>query len=139
MAGQYKGDITPEEAWKMLSEQNNTILVDVRTKAEWNYVGVPDLSDTSKDNILIEWVNFPDGAPNPHFLEELNGAVSDKNTPIFFLCRTGVRSIGAAIAATNAGFINSYNILEGFEGGPDKDGHRGRTSGWQGLNLPWKH
>ncbi len=139
MAGQYKGDITPEEAWKMLLEQNETVLIDVRTKAEWNYVGVPDLSDLSKDNILIEWVDFPDGAPNPNFLEELGAAVPAKETPIFFLCRTGVRSVGAAIAATDAGYTNSYNILEGFEGGPDEQGHRGRTSGWQGLNLPWKH
>lgn len=139
MVGQYKGDITPEEAWKMLSEQNETVLVDVRTKAEWNYVGVPDLSDLSKDNILIEWVDFPNGAPNPDFIDQLDAAVPDKDTPIFFLCRTGVRSIGAAIAATDAGYTNSYNILEGFEGGPDEQGHRGRTSGWQGLNLPWKH
>lgn len=139
MVGQYKGDITPEEAWQLLSEQSDTVLVDVRTKAEWNYVGVPDLSKISKDNILIEWVNFPEGAPNPSFVEELSLAVSDKNTSIFFLCRTGVRSVGAAIAATDAGFVNSYNILEGFEGGPDDLGHRGRISGWQGINLPWKH
>ena len=139
MVGQYKGDITPEEAWRLLSEETSTVLVDVRTKAEWNYVGVPELSEISKDNILIEWVNFPEGAPNPTFLEELGEAVPDKATSIFFLCRTGVRSVGAAIAATEAGYANSYNILDGFEGGPDADGHRGRISGWQGKKLPWKH
>ena len=139
MTGQYKGDITPEEAWKLLSTQDDTILVDVRTNAEWNYVGVPDLSPISKDNIYIEWVNFPEGAPNPNFIKELIDVVEDKDISIFFLCRTGVRSIGAAIAATEAGFLNSYNILEGFEGAKDDHGHRGRTSGWQGRNLPWKH
>ncbi len=139
MVGQYKGDITPEEAWRLLSEEKSTVLVDVRTKAEWNYVGVTDLAEISKDNILIEWVDFPDGAPNPNFIEELGEAVPNKDTSIFFLCRTGVRSVGAAIAATNAGYANSYNILEGFEGGPDAYGHRGRISGWQGKSLPWKH
>tara|TARA_R110002096_G_scaffold436105_1_gene668125 strand:+ start:142222 stop:142650 length:429 start_codon:yes stop_codon:yes gene_type:complete len=139
MAGQYKGDVTPEEALDMLAKDKNTVLVDVRTLAEWKCVGVVDLSDLSKDNILIEWVSFPDGTPNADFLSQLNQAVPAKETTICFLCRTGVRSVGAAIAATEAGFENSYNILQGFEGGPDEHGHRGRISGWQGLDLPWKH
>ncbi len=139
MPEQYKGDITPDEAWSLLSEDEKAVLVDVRTFAEWKCVGTTNLSSLNKDEILIEWVNFPDGAPNANFVGELEAAISDKETPIYFLCRTGVRSIGAAIAATKAGYKNSYNILEGFEGGPDEDGHRGRTSGWQGRGLPWKH
>ena len=139
MSGQYKGDVTPNEAWSMLKEKDDAVLVDVRTLAEWKCVGVTDLSALSKDNIYIEWVNFPDRIPNAHFLDQLAQAVPDKNTPICFLCRTGVRSIGAASAATEAGYENSYNILEGFEGDPDDQGHRGRISGWQGVNLPWKH
>ena len=139
MAGQYKGDVTPEEAWKALSENHEAVMVDVRTFAEWKCVGVADLSKLSKDNIYIEWVSFPDRALNKNFINELNEAVPSKDTPLYFLCRTAVRSVGAAIAATEAGYDNSYNVLEGFEGGSDNQGHRGRTTGWQGLNLPWKH
>lgn len=139
MVGQYKGDITPIEAWNNLFENNNTVLVDVRTLAEWKCVGVADLSGISKDNILIEWVNFPDRALNVDFVAQLINAVTDKETEIFFICRTGVRSIDAAIAATMAGYRNSYNVLEGFEGEKNEKGHRGRISGWQGRDLPWKH
>ncbi|MBT5186309.1 MAG: rhodanese-like domain-containing protein [Kordiimonadaceae bacterium] len=139
MSTQYKGDITPKEAWDLLSENKKAVLVDVRTLAEWKCVGVTDLSDIDKRNIFIEWVSFPDRIPNEEFISQLTSAVSDKETSIYFLCRTGVRSIGAAIAATKAGYANSYNILEGFEGDPDEEGHRGRKSGWQGRNLPWQH
>ena len=139
MSGKYKGDITPVETWSLLSEKDTAVLVDVRTLAEWKCVGVPDLSKISKDNILIEWVSFPAGEPNGNFIDQLSEAVPDKETPIYFLCRTGVRSVGAAIAATAAGYENCYNILEGFEGTPDEEGHRGRVAGWQGRNLPWKH
>ena len=139
MSGQYEGDITPQEAWNLLSEEKKAVLVDVRTLAEWKCVGVANLSEIPKDNIFIEWVSFPDGIPNANFIEELVKAVPEKDTPIYFLCRTGVRSIGAATAATGAGYEHCYNILEGFEGGPDEDGHRGRLTGWQGRKLPWKH
>lgn len=139
MVGQYKGDVSPEEAWRALSEKKDAVLVDVRTFAEWKCVGITDLSKLSKDNILIEWVDFPNRNPNENFIEELKAAVPLKNTPVYFLCRTAVRSIGAATAATEAGYEDSYNILEGFEGVRDDQGHRGKISGWQGLNLPWKH
>lgn len=139
MVGQYKGDVTPEEAWRALSENENAVMVDVRTFAEWKCVGVADLSKLSKDNILIEWVDFPDRNPNENFIEELKEAVPSKDTTIYFLCRTALRSVGAAIAATEEGYKDSYNILEGFEGDRDDQGHRGRTTGWQALNLPWKH
>ncbi|MBT5072314.1 MAG: rhodanese-like domain-containing protein [Kordiimonadaceae bacterium] len=139
MVGQYKGDVTPEEAWKVLSEKRDAVLVDVRTLAEWKCVGVSDLSKLSKENIYIEWVSFPERNPNENFIEELKEAVPSKDASIYFLCRTGVRSVDAAIAATGAGYVNSYNILEGFEGDRDDHGHRGRISGWQGLNLPWNH
>ena len=139
MAGQYKGDITPDETWNQLSVSAEAVLVDVRTLAEWKCVGVANLSDLSKENIYIEWVNFPERRLNENFINELSKAVPDKNTSIYFLCRTGVRSIAAAIAATEAGYVNSYNVLDGFEGDVDEFGHRGRKTGWQGLNLPWIH
>ncbi len=139
MSGLYEGDITPQEAWNLLSEEEKAVLVDVRTLAEWKCVGITNLSEISKDNIFIEWVSFPDSIPNVNFIKELAEAVPDKETPIYFLCRTGARSVGAATAATDAGYEHCYNILEGFEGGPDEEGHRGRLTGWQGRKLPWKH
>ena len=139
MTRQYKGDVTPKEAWDVLARDKSAVLVDVRTLAEWKCVGVVDLSGLSKNSILIEWVSFPDGVPNTAFLSELSQAVPNKDTPIYFLCRGGIRSVGAAIAATDVGFRHSYNILEGFEGTPDEFGRRGRKTGWQGLSLPWKH
>jgi rhodanese-related sulfurtransferase len=139
MTGQYKGDVTPIEAWDLLQNDENAVLVDVRTLAEWKCVGVADLSPLLKDNIYIEWVSFPEGIPNGNFLSDLEKAVPNKEASIYFLCRTGVRSVGAAIAATGAGYQNSHNVLQGFEGGPDDKGHRGRMTGWQGHDLPWKH
>lgn len=139
MQGKYKGDITPPEAWDLLANDKNATLVDVRTLAEWKCVGITNLSSLGKDGVYIEWVNFPEGIPNINFINELEEVLPDRKAPIYFLCRTGVRSVGAAIAATEAGYENCYNILEGFEGGPDDDGHRGRKSGWQGRKLPWKH
>lgn len=139
MTGQYKGDLSPKEVWDLLSKDENAVLVDVRTLAEWKCVGEPDLSPLSKRAIFIEWVSFPDGAPNVNFLDHLMKEVPEKDASIYFLCRTGVRSVAAAIAATNAGYENSYNILDGFEGKADEKGHRGRKTGWQALELPWKH
>ncbi|MCC3861900.1 rhodanese-like domain-containing protein [Pseudemcibacter aquimaris] len=139
MSGQYKGDVSPAQAWDLLSSDENTVLVDVRTLAEWKCVGEPDLSSLSKNTIYIEWVSFPDRAPNAHFMSQLMQAVPNKDATVLFLCRTGVRSIAAAIAATEMGYENSYNILEGFEGDADQKGHRGRITGWQGRDLPWTH
>lgn len=139
MTGQYKGDVTPEEAWDLLSKNEDAVLVDVRTLAEWKCVGEPDLSSISKNTVYIEWVSFPDRIPNANFLSHLMEAVPNKDASVYFLCRTGVRSIGAAIAATEAGYQNSYNILDGFEGAADEKGHRGRKTGWQALDLPWTH
>ena len=139
MTGQYKGDVTPEEVWDLLSKNEDAVLVDVRTLAEWKCVGEPDLSSLSKNTIYIEWVSFPDRIPNASFLSQLMEAVPNKDASVYFLCRTGVRSIGAAIAATEAGYQNSYNILDGFEGAANEKGHRGRKTGWQALDLPWTH
>jgi rhodanese-related sulfurtransferase len=139
MTGQYRGDVTPDQAWDQLSNNENAVLVDVRTLAEWKCVGEPDLSPLSKSAMFIEWVSFPDGAPNINFLNHLMKAVPNKDASIYFLCRTGVRSIAAANAATYAGYANSYNVLDGFEGKADEKGHRGRKTGWQAIDLPWTH
>lgn len=134
----YAGDITPQEAWDLLVQSPNAVLVDVRTEAEWRFVGVPDTPEGANPPVFVEWVTYPDGARNPAFLDQLAeaGLTAGNDAPVVFLCRSGQRSIGAAIAATAAGLGPAYNVLEGFEGGTDALGHRG-VVGWQASGLPW--
>jgi rhodanese-related sulfurtransferase len=134
----YAGDLSPDEAFELLAGNPEAVLVDVRTRAEWSYVGTPDLSGVGRDAVLAEWVSFPDGERNPRFLEAVGAAVTDPGTPVVFLCRSGVRSVAAAEAATAAGFTAAYNVTEGFEGPPDGAGHRGAAAGWKVRGLPWK-
>ncbi|MDT5347743.1 MAG: hypothetical protein QOH91_1030 [Mycobacterium sp.] len=134
----YAGDITPEQAWKLLSDNPDAVLVDVRTDAEWRFVGVPDLSSLGRDVVFIEW-NRSNGQRNENFLTELQDRVppaGGDERPVVFLCRSGNRSIGAAEVATEAGIAPAYNMLDGFEGQLDADGHRGGT-GWRAIGLPW--
>lgn len=133
----YAGDITPEQAWRLLSENPEAVLVDVRTEAEWRFVGVPDLSSLGRDVVYIEW-NSSDGTRNDSFVADLLEQVpGGTDRPVVFLCRSGNRSIGAAEAATEAGIAPSYNVLDGFEGHLDPAGHRGAT-GWKAIGLPWR-
>jgi rhodanese-related sulfurtransferase len=132
----YAGDITPQQAWDLLSENPEAVLVDCRTDAEWRWVGVPDISSLGRDVVYIEWVSN-DGKRNTSFVDDLLAAgVTPGERPVVFLCRSGNRSIGAAEAATAAGIGPSYNVLDGFEGHLDEQGHRG-GSGWRAIGLPW--
>ncbi|WP_024795794.1 rhodanese-like domain-containing protein [Tomitella biformata] len=132
----YAGDITPEQAWQMLAEHPDAVLVDVRTAAEWQFVGVPDTAELGRPALLVEWVGFPSGAPNQGFVEQLREHGIESG-PVIFVCRSGQRSIGAAIAATDAGLGPAYNVLDGFEGGLDENGRRGAV-GWRAVGLPWR-
>ena len=132
----YAGDITPQQAWDLLQGDPDAVLVDVRTDAEWKYVGIPETSSIGRRTVFVEWVGYPHGAPNTRFVEELRAAGIDGG-PVIFLCRSGQRSIGAAVAATAAGLAPSYNVLEGFEGALDPEGHRG-AEGWRAAGLPWR-
>ena len=133
----YAGDITPQQSWEMLRANPDAVLVDVRTDAEWKWVGAPDLSGVGREVVFIEW-NSNDGKCNENFVADLIAAgVTPGERPVIFLCRSGKRSIAAAEAATAAGIGPSYNILEGFEGDLDEHGHRGGT-GWRAEGLPWK-
>ncbi|BCW56344.1 rhodanese-like domain-containing protein [Arthrobacter sp. FX8] len=128
----YAGDLTPQEAWEKLEQ--GAILVDVRTEGEWAHIGIPDTKATDNDPLFIQWT-FPGGIPNPDFINDLSQqAPEDRSTELVFLCRSGQRSIAAAIAATRAGFT-SYNVLEGFEGEPDRYGER-TVNGWKNRGLP---
>ncbi|HEV2979299.1 MAG TPA: rhodanese-like domain-containing protein [Casimicrobiaceae bacterium] len=127
----YYGAVLPGEAYALLAAFPGGHLIDVRTRPEWEYVGhVPG-------SILIEWTSYPTGARNPRFLDELRAAASDTQAPLVFLCRSGQRSDAAARAAAAAGYTMAFNLLEGFEGPKDPDGHRGTLGGWRKAGLPW--
>ncbi len=133
----YAGDITPEDAWKLLVDDPEAVMVDCRTAAEWRFVGVADTSSLQRDVVYVEW-SRTDGSHNDGFVGDLVAAgVTPGERPVVFLCRSGNRSIGAAKAATAAGITPSYNILDGFEGNVDENGHRGET-GWKAIGLPWR-
>jgi rhodanese-related sulfurtransferase len=132
----YAGDVTPSDAWSELGNDKAAQLVDVRTKPEWAFVGVPDLARHGKKPVLLAWQDYPAMQVNPNFAAELARAVPDRNAPLYFLCRSGARSRAAAMAATEAGYKSCYNILDGFEGGLDPARHRGKA-GWKAAGLPW--
>lgn len=126
----YLGELTPQEAHTLLQEAPGAKLVDVRTRAEWDWVGrVPGA-------VEIEWNQYPGNVRNPNFLAELSRQV-DPEALVLFLCRSGARSVAAATLATEAGFGSCYNILEGFEGDKDANGHRNTVGGWRKAGLPW--
>ena len=137
----YAGDISCSDCWEALKSDATAQLVDVRTSAEWNFVGFTDLSAAGKKPIMTEWQTYPLMQINPDFVfqttEAIRAAGADQSSRIFTLCRSGVRSIAAAEALTDAGFSDVYNILAGFEGNPDESGHRGNVAGWKHDGLPW--
>lgn len=126
----YSGEVTPSEAWALLQAMPNAKLVDVRTQAEWQWVGVVPGAQ------LIEWKSYPGMASNPNFMAQLKAAI-DSESVVLFLCRSGARSHDAAALAAQHGFTAAMNILEGFEGDKDAASHRGSKNGWQAAGLPW--
>lgn len=128
----YAGDLSPDEAWQKLTA--GAVLVDVRTEGEWAHIGIPETKSTDNDPLFIPWT-FAGGTPNPEFLAELQRQYpADDGVELVFLCRSGVRSVAAAEAATAAGY-RAYNVLEGFEGEPDRYGERS-VNGWKNRGLP---
>ncbi|MDE2112293.1 MAG: rhodanese-like domain-containing protein [Alphaproteobacteria bacterium] len=135
----YAGDLSTADAWGLLQGDATAQLVDVRTQAEWSFVGIPDLSETGRRVHCIAWQEFPGMAQNPTFVDQVDAALGGrKDAPVLFLCRSGGRSRAAATAMTTAGYRRSYNIASGFEGDLDRDGHRGRQNGWKASGLPWR-
>lgn len=138
----YAGDVSETDAFSALSQ--NSLVVDVRTRAEWSFVGVPAIAPERL--VLSEWQAFPDMQVQPDFAQKTaqevfarSGAKSAEEAPtLFFLCRSGARSRSAAIAMTEAGFAQCFNIQNGFEGVPNEHGHRGIVNGWKASNLPWR-
>lgn len=133
--------VSVEDTWAHLSNDAGSVLIDVRTVAEWSYVGVPDLSHIGKRPVLVEWQSFPTNQVNAAFVDQvqeaLKGLNADQTTKLFFLCRSGVRSLRAAEAMAAAGFRQCHNVTDGFEGPLDPERHRGRVGGWKAKGLPW--
>jgi len=134
----YAGDVSVKECWDALEKDARARLVDVRTGAEWAFVGVSDLSSLGKQVDLNSWVLFPDMSPNADFMPAMATLSLEKDTPIYFLCRTGARSKAAAMAMTAQGYTHCYNIACGFEGDKDESNHRGHVNGWKAEDLPWE-
>ena len=126
----YEGALYPDEAYEILQSAPGAKLVDVRSRAELDWVG------RISDAVEIEWFTYPGMKANPNFNAELQQQV-DKEALVLFICRSGGRSHSAAVAATQAGFRDCYNVLEGFEGDKDNNGHRNVKEGWRVAGLPW--
>ena len=133
----YAGDISPAEAWTLLEKEPDAVLIDVRTRPEWTFVGVPDLGSLDKETVLLSWQAFPQMAVNQDFVPQLSRAVPGKDRALVFICRSGARSREAARAMTAAGYGRCYNVATGFEGAVDEQHHRGRQAGWKADGLPW--
>jgi rhodanese-related sulfurtransferase len=133
----YAGDVNPADAYVGLQSDAEAVLVDVRTTAEWSYVGLPDLRQIHRRVVLLEWQRFPDGVLNESFVQQLRQEDLREGAPMYFLCRSGARSAAAAKAVTAAGLGPAYNVADGFEGHLGPDGHRG-VSGWKAAGLPWR-
>jgi rhodanese-related sulfurtransferase len=130
----YAGAVTPQEAFALLQAAPDAKLVDVRTNAERHWVGQVLLPPGQ--HAAVEWSSWPSGIANPQFVEQLC-QVAGKDDVLLFLCRSGVRSRHAAKLATEHGFHNAFDILEGFEGDKDAEGHRKQVAGWCKAGLPW--
>ena len=145
-------EISSAQCWEQLqndaSAANTSVLIDVRTRAEWAFVGVPDLSSLGKEVLFIEWQHFGAKLPDPDFIPSLAAllAADPSLGSLFFLCRSGQRSraAAAAVAAAAATIMaqqssfDCFNVADGFEGGLDENKHRGQKSGWKAAGLPWK-
>lgn len=126
----YSGAVLPAEAWALRQQLPGAVIVDVRSAAEWQFVGVVP------DAVRIELRSYPGMVPNPGFVSQLQQQV-DKAATVLFICRSGARSDEAARLAAEAGYQQVYNVLEGFEGDRDEAQHRGRLNGWKAAGLPW--
>ncbi|MDP7242307.1 MAG: rhodanese-like domain-containing protein [Rhodospirillales bacterium] len=134
----YAGDVTPKKAWEMLAKEADAVLIDVRTNAEWGFVGIPDLSELGKELVRVPWQQFPTMELNDDFAGQVTENGVKRSSPLLFICRSGQRSQSAALAMTAAGYGPCYNVSDGFEGPPDAERHRGTVAGWKVDGLPWR-
>ena len=142
-SGPSVGEVNPDAAWQILREEPSARLVDVRTRAEWGFVGVPDLEELNHATVFVEWASWPDMSVNPRFVAEVEAAVGDNPGTLLFLCRSGARSLRAATAVSEALTSRGWgghclNVAEGFEGDLNAEGHRASHNGWKARGLAWR-
>lgn len=133
----YAGDLSPQESWNLLETDASAQLIDVRTDPEFSFVGVADISSLGKKTTYSNWLFYPSMDLNPDFTNEIEQKNFDKDQPLLFLCRSGVRSKHAAIAMTALGYSKCHNVATGFEGDKDDTLHRATHNGWKHAGLPW--
>ena len=132
----YKRNLLPKMAIERLQNNPQALFVDVRSKAEYKYVGYPE------NSILIPWIDDPDWEPNPEafsdaVMQELDGRENLLNTEIILICRSGYRSNDALKCLENKGFTQVSHVASGFEGDLDENDHRGNLNGWRHDGMPW--
>ena len=137
----YAGDLLAIDAYALLEGDSSSVLIDVRTQAEWAYVGTPNLQKLGKTLLLLEWQSYPSMAVDAEFPLRLEAMLQsggvERGAPLLFLCRSGARSRQAAISMTSAGWGPCFNVSDGFEGPLDGSLRRGGVSGWKAGGLPW--
>jgi rhodanese-related sulfurtransferase len=137
----YAGDLPAIDAYGLLSTDKLSMLIDVRTQAEWTYVGTPDLTALNKTPLFLEWQRYPsmqvDGQFAVRLRTMLESASVDRGTALLFLCRSGSRSRAAAIAMTAEGWAPCFNVSDGFEGQLDRSSRKRCVNGWKTGGLPW--
>ena len=131
-------NITSVECFNKLSEISNSYLIDVRTKPEWEFIGVPDLSSLNKKTIFISWHMYPEMKINSSFDNQIIKSNIKKNDKLFLICRSGRRSFHAAKFLALCGYNHCYNVTDGFEGDKNTLNQRSTINGWKYNNLPWK-
>ncbi|MEM6387060.1 MAG: rhodanese-like domain-containing protein [Pseudomonadota bacterium] len=138
------GQVDPTKAWQIIGTNSSARLIDVRTRAEWAFVGVPDITELAQEPLFVEWSRYPDMSLNHAFAEEVEAATgSDSSGPLLFICRSGARSLNAATKvadhfARKGVSVTCLNVAEGFEGDLDASGHRGDQNGWKARGLAWR-
>ena len=134
-------DVPVKEVWSRLEKDPGSVLIDVRTRAEWAFVGLPDLERIGKRVLTVEWQTSPEHRTDAAFPERLKQALdaagAGQDTALYFICRSGGRSRMAAEAMANAGYRRCWNVADGFEGPLDPHRHRGQIAGWKAAGLAW--
>ncbi len=137
----YAGDVLAIDAYQLLASDASSKLIDVRTQAEWAYVGAPDIKTLGKTPFFLEWQSYPSMLVDEQFAARLGtmleSAGVERGAALVFLCRSGARSRRAAIAMTDAGWAPCFNVSDGFEGPLDGLRRRGAAGGWKAGGLPW--
>ena len=137
----YAEDILAVDAYALLKGDSTSVLIDVRTQAEWTYVGTPDIQALGKTPLFLEWQSYPSMAVDANFAARLEAVLESegvgRGASLVFLCRSGARSRHAATAMTAAGWSPCFNVSDGFEGALDDARQRGVVSGWKAGGLPW--